>query len=522
MHTPALTETAFGNTTNLLTLVEAIRQDANTKLDESRRGQMGQFMTPDSVAAILASMFDDLSGDLAVLDAGAGVGSLTAALTHRATNEFQPTSITATCYELEPVLADNLNSSLDLCNSSCIRSKTQWESSIHQEDFIQSAVTLIKAHEAGDSSAPRFNKAILNPPYLKISAKSKERQLLREVGIETGNLYSGFVALAIKLLEPGGELVAITPRSFCNGPYFKGFRDIIFEETSLRKLTVFGSRKKAFKGDKVLQENVVFHLVKGGNQSQVQIRTLSCPDDTSPIVRMATIEDVINPSNPDRFIHIVTTDEEAQVAHLVGGLPSSLSDLGIEVSTGKVVGFRTKQNLRQDATPGTAPLIYPLHFSNGRIQWPIHDARKPNALALNENTKNLMVQNGTYVLTKRLTAKEENRRIVAAVYEPTLSDGDVVGFENKTNYFHSFGRPLDKDVAEGLSVFLNSSIVDQYFRQFNGHTQVNATDLRSLRYPSLEKLKEIGNEALKARKSGQFDNSFFTQELIDELVERAL
>jgi len=35
---------------------------------------------------------------------------------------------------------------------------------------------------------------------------------------ETSNLYTAFLAIAIKLLEPGGELVAITPRSFCNGP----------------------------------------------------------------------------------------------------------------------------------------------------------------------------------------------------------------------------------------------------------------------------------------------------------------
>jgi adenine-specific DNA-methyltransferase len=27
------------------------------------------------------------------------------------------------------------------------------------------------------------------------------------------------------LFEPVGELVAITPRSFCNGPYFRAFRE---------------------------------------------------------------------------------------------------------------------------------------------------------------------------------------------------------------------------------------------------------------------------------------------------------
>jgi adenine-specific DNA-methyltransferase len=34
--------------------------------------------------------------------------------------------------------------------------------------------------------------------------------------------------------------------------------------------------------------------------------------------------------------------------------------------------------------------------------------------------------------------------------------------------------------------------VDVYFRRFNGHTQVNATDLRSLNYPTKAELESLG------------------------------
>jgi hypothetical protein len=37
-----------------------------------------------------------------------------------------------------------------------------------------------------------------------------------------------------------------------------------------------------------------------------------------------------------------------------------------------------------------------------------------------------------------------------------------------------------------------SSIVDQFFRQFSGHTQVNSTDLRNMPYPTREQLEQIG------------------------------
>ncbi len=78
----------------------------------------------------------------------------------------------------------------------------------------------------------------------------------------------------------------------------------------------------------------------------------------------------------------------------------------------------------------------------------------------NENTASLMVENGTYVITRRLTAKEEKRRIVASLYTADLADVEVVGFENKTNYFHALGKPLDDGLAKGLWLFLNSTLVD--------------------------------------------------------------
>ena len=52
---------------------------------------------------------------------------------------------------------------------------------------------------------------------------------------------------------------------------------------------------------------------------------------------------------------------------------------------------------------------------------------------------------------------------------------------------------LAEGLAKGLAAFLNSSVVDSYFRQFSGHTQVNAIDLRKLPYPSRKSLETLGN-----------------------------
>lgn len=73
----------------------------------------------------------------------------------------------------------------------------------------------------------------LQPPYKKIGSSSKERELLRSVGIETVNLYSAFISLSILLLKKEGQIVAIIPRSFCNGVYYKSFRELILRNCSI-------------------------------------------------------------------------------------------------------------------------------------------------------------------------------------------------------------------------------------------------------------------------------------------------
>ena len=50
------------------------------------------------------------------------------------------------------------------------------------------------------------------------------------------NVYALFMAAAVELLKHGGELIAITPRSFCNGLYFREFRRWLLARMSLRHI----------------------------------------------------------------------------------------------------------------------------------------------------------------------------------------------------------------------------------------------------------------------------------------------
>ena len=69
------------------------------------------------------------------------------------------------------------------------------------------------------------------------------------------------------------------------------------------------------------------------------------------------------------------------------------------------------------------------------------------------------------------------------------------------------------DLAWGIAAYLNTTAVDMFFRQFNGHTQVNATDLRSLNYPTLGQLETLGAAARESE---------HTQVAIDALFDRCV
>lgn len=163
--------------------------------------------------------------------------------------------------------------------------------------------------------------------------------------------------------------------------------------------------------------------------------------------------------------------------------------------------------------PDAVPLIYPNNLRDGAIIWPQEKSKKPAAIADNNRTQPLLLPTDFYVLVKRFTAKEERRRVVAALVTPEDLPAARVGFENHLNVYHCGGRGLPIDLARGLVAFLNSSVVDRYVRQFSGHTQINATDLRQLRYPHREELIAAGREAVdltSTRRSNEcFGGNFF-------------
>lgn len=478
-----------------LETADSVRREVAPRTAQKHKAEFGQFMTPSSVARFMASLFPTSTLQTCrLLDAGAGVGALSCAFLDRwVTGGFGFESVEATTYEIDEKLRGHL--AQHLAGYSRVTPR------IIAGDYIE----LATAEGLQDRG---YTHAILNPPYKKINSQSAHRLALRSVGIETVNLYSAFVALAVAQAAPGGQIVAIIPRSFCNGPYYRPFRDFILERAAIRHMHLFESRNKAFKDDEVLQENVIIRLERGGEQGPVTITTSTDDSFTDLATNEHPFDRIVFPDDPERFIHVPTTTEKSAI-ELSPAVRYSLADLGIKVSTGPVVDFRLKEQLRDMPEEGTVPLIYPGHLSITGTVWPVPSLKKPNAIMRNAESEKWLYPNGFYCVVRRFSSKEEKRRVVASVVDPAaFGDHTVLGFENHMNLFHENKRGLPELLTRGLAVFLNTTAVDESFRRFNGHTQVNATDLKLMKYPSREALTQLGQWAKQ--------HSEITQEMIDE------
>ncbi len=179
--------------------VDLLRIDANRLLGEER-SSLGQYMTPAPIANFMASLFDYFPKDIRLLDPGAGIGSLTTAFIERVLRE-NTASLKVDAYEIDNTLCEYLSSVLRRCDKLYAENGLSFTYNIIRKDFIEHGVSRIPANTLPEViNYSIYSHCIVNPPYKKIKSSSEHRSLLRNIGIESTNLYSAFLSIAILLL----------------------------------------------------------------------------------------------------------------------------------------------------------------------------------------------------------------------------------------------------------------------------------------------------------------------------------
>lgn len=426
------------------------------------------------------------SDTVRLLDPGAGSGILTAAAVSKIAETAPWARIEVVAVEKDVAVLPQLTATLEDI-AATYPQVTYQLFNVSFFDFGTSQLNLLA--DSGESIDP-FDFCIQNPPYAKLAAKSAESLQLKAEGIHAPNLYAGFMAVAHTLLKDGGAMVSITPRSWYNGSYFSKFREFLFDDGCVTAIHTFDSRREVFADTNVLQETII-------------TRTDKCdtfPDEVTISVSRSQAHDIASRTVPwssilvSGVLFVPATDKDADaVAWMNLNADYELKRLPFTVSTGRVVDFRSRDKLVNERTDSTVPMIYPANFTTASVTHPRDGLKKPQwYVTAEKESDKMLVPPGSYVLIKRFSAKEEKRRITATVY----SSDEFAAFDNKTNFFHVGGQGLEPDLAKGLELWLNSSRVDNFFRVFSGHTQVNAGDLKLLPYPSVSQLVELAQTGL--------------------------
>ena len=467
--------------------------------DHREKEKYGQYLTSAPLARMMASFMTYGEGEIRLLDPGAGAGSLSAACVEAACNQdHPPRDINLTAYEIDPFMVGYMRDTLRELDALCRDKGIGFSSTLVEGDFIR--------HYVEGKIPEGYTHCIINPPYGKINVSSETYKMMSSANMQSTNTYSAFIDISKNLLWDGGQLAFITPRSFCNGRYFLSFRRRFLDTMSIQRIHVFDSRASSFSDDGVLQENVIMGAIKGLDHVYYVSVSASHGPEGCPIQRCAESDEIVRHGDPHMFIHIEPDEYANELSRAVRNLDNTLDDLDLGISTGRVVDFRVPDSLRFEDAEYTVPLVRPSNISGGVVRFPLQSKKHHGFVLVDDMTRPLMVMNGTYVLVKRFTAKEERKRVVVAVWN---EDGgtSLVGFENRINYMHRNGMGMPTELADGLWTFLNSTMVDMYVRQFAGSTQVNASDMRYLRYPSEEQIVRLGHMAGPGSNQAKIDEA---------------
>ena len=511
--------------------IESSTFEYQKKVSKKDRKSKAQFFTTLSIAQYMSSLSDVATGReyLNILDCGAGTGILTCSLIDKLIEEGFDGAINIDLYENDEKVIETLNENMKLYTDKYKNLNVN----VIQDNFI----LFNKERWVDDQFKGIYDIVIANPPYKKLTKLAEESIVMDSIVYGQPNVYFLFMAMAIKLLKTGGEMIFITPRSFTSGAYFKEFRKYLLDNTIIKNIHIFNSRNNLFKGEEVLQETVITRAIKefsrevekdlfmitesneaytaGHNKSEAVKYNINLTiSEDADFEHMQKIKvccsDLITECD-NKFILLPSSIEEVEILKKLCKYPNNLVTLGFKLKTGKVVDFRATEYLTQERE-GAVPLFWADNFINNKITTVENEANFRYIIS-NDNSKSILQKNKDYILVKRVTSKEESRRIQLALYNhEDFNEFDKIGIENHVNFIEKNKGYMSKEEQYGIFCYFNSTIVDKYYRIVNGKTQVNATEFNAIPMPEINIIAKMGNELLSF-------NSINT-ETCDSIIEK--
>lgn len=332
-----------------------------------------------------------------------------------------------------------------------------------------------------------FDLVVGNPPYGRATLPPAMRAAYRRSLFGHANLYGLFTDLAMRFARTGGVIAYVTSTSFLAGEYFKALRGLLGREAPPVSIAFVEERKSVFAD--ALQETMLAAYRRSGRAGGGSVHFISPEPDGS--ISPGRAGSFRLPALPDRPWIIPRTAAQSGLVRRAGDLPYRLADYGYRVSTGPLVWNRHKRSLRERPGKGRYPLLWAESVRpNGEFEF---RAQRRNHQPYFEpgSDERWVVTDYPCVLLQRTTAKEQERRLIAAELPASfIEEHQAVVVENHLNMIRPInGSPRVSPAA--VAALLNSAIADQLFRCINGSVAVSAYELEALPLPSPAAMQEV-------------------------------
>ncbi|MBI4679077.1 MAG: N-6 DNA methylase [Elusimicrobia bacterium] len=353
-----------------------------------------------------------------------------------------------------------------------------------------------------DAYASGFDFVVGNPPYGKMTSTDPRVGYFKDTVYGHANMYGMFLQFALEHLNEEGKLGFIVPKSFSSGLYFKRLREFMLNRVHLDQILTFESRTDVFHHSDVLQETVILLCSRDMAKRPVILKEVrdhhDLADDATAV--RAKLEEV---DFGQEFDHILCTSASRVALDILNKVRASskpLEALGLRASTGKFVWNRFKHYLHDNPAGHRLPLYWMHNIKPFQFVPDASNGRKAAFVDLNDETRSWLNRPEELILNKRISAKEQKRRIEAC-YVPASWRSNTPGYfvENHLNFIFRRDRSCVYDM-KALAALLNSKLLDFVFRLFNGNTQVSATELNILPLPAAlpKKFVELAQSVIDA------------------------
>lgn len=474
-----------------------------TLLPGKERSALGAFYTPPALTQRLLDLASEGGVDWStarVLDPASGGGAFlleAAARMRRALDGSEPAFILAQLgnrlsgFELDPHAASLSQAALEIFLSD-LRTGNGRDVPV----FVKVCDTL------EETPAELYDLVIGNPPYGRVTLTAAQRARFARSLYGHANLYGVFTDIALRWTRPGGVIAYLTPTSMLGGQYYAALRKLLADEAPPVAIDFVHARRGVF--EDVLQETLLALYSKGGPRQRFQVHYLNVDNERE--ARLTKNGKVGLPA--DASAPWLAPREPAHVGLIKAaeGMAARLADWGYGVSTGPLVWNRFKPQMRARAGRGLHPLIWAEAVTaDGRFIFRA-DKRNHAPYFKPEAGDGWLVVDRSCVLVQRTTAKEQDRRLIAAELSQAFIDahGGVV-VENHLNMVRTIGAAKVSPAA--VTAVLNSDIVDQVFRCISGSVAVSAFELESIPLPPASAMAAIEKLVAKGASRAAIEKS---------------